>query len=363
MERLQTDSDVGNMDDTQLNSNDETHPTDLNDNPVPDLATDQDEHSFSATEENSEPEEDDVVVDCSDSTFSNCDVILYYGTITKGGYLTLSEIIERKVLAGELSENIILVLTTPGGDPDAGFRIGRALNHHYDKITIMIPDICKSAGTLIAVAAHELIIGDLGELGPLDIQLRKADEIGELTSTLDIFKSITELQGRTLDFFRHYVTDIKYGSGIGTKMAADIASNLTKTVISPIAAQIDPIKIGEHHRALQIAKQYAYRLSASSNNLRHNALEYLVEGYPCHSFVIDRSEAKKLFKNVRGTSGVEEETLYRLARHYLTKKIEDNRYYLNESTDVRDFTSVVKSLVENKESDSEQGERCTEDVE
>ncbi|MGL5341281.1 MAG: SDH family Clp fold serine proteinase [Aeromonas veronii] len=351
MESMQTDSEVESVGDAQLKGDIEVvHPAESETKQAEGAS---DVAAENCVESEVSDEESEVVAENSDSAFLNCDVISYYGAITKGGYLTLSKIIEKKVVSGELAKNIILVLVTPGGDPDAGFRIGRALNHHYEKVSIMIPDICKSAGTLISVAAHELIIGDLGELGPLDVQLRKSDEIGELTSTLDIFKSITELQSRTLDFFRHYVTDIKYGSGIGTKLAADIASNLTKTVISPIAAQIDPIKIGEHHRALQIAKQYAYRLSEMSNNLRHNALDYLVEGYPCHSFVIDRSEAKKLFKNVRGTSGVEEETLYRLARHYLIKKTEENSYYLNESTDVRDFTSVVKSLVENHGAESE----------
>ncbi|MDX7898430.1 SDH family Clp fold serine proteinase [Aeromonas media] len=280
------------------------------------------------------------------SEFFDCDVISYYGVIDKVGYINLSEIIEGKILSDTKSKDVILVLVTPGGDPDAGFRIGRALNHHYEKVTILIPDICKSAGTLIAVAANELIIGDLGELGPLDIQLRKTDEIGELTSTLDIFKSITELQNRTLDCFRHYVTDIKYGSGIGTKLASEIASNLTKAVISPISAQIDPIKIGEHHRALQIAKQYAYRLNECADNLQHNALKRLVEGYPCHSFVIDRREARKIFKRVKGTETPEEEGLYRLARHYLNKKFEEPHFYLTECNDVQDFTKVALSLSE-----------------
>ncbi|MCW0504410.1 SDH family Clp fold serine proteinase [Aeromonas piscicola] len=293
------------------------------------------------------------------SEFLDCDVISYYGLIDKFGYITLSEIIEGKILSDTKSKDVILILVTPGGDPDSGFRIGRALNHHYDKVTILIPDICKSAGTLIAVAANELIIGDLGELGPLDIQLRKTDEIGELTSTLDIFKSITELQNRTLDCFRHYVTDIKYGSGIGTKLASEIASNLTKALISPISAQIDPIKIGEHHRALQIAKQYAHRLNERAGNLQPNALKRLVEGYPCHSFVIDRCEARKIFKRVKGTITPEEETLYRLARHYLSKKFEEPHFYLTECNDVQDFTKVALSLsLDLFDDDSDNASKC-----
>ncbi|WP_250910091.1 SDH family Clp fold serine proteinase [Escherichia coli] len=64
-------------------------------------------------------------------------------------------------------------VATYGGDPSAGYRIGRALQHNYEHITVLVVGPCKSAGTLMAVAAHKLVIGDMGELGPLDIQLKK----------------------------------------------------------------------------------------------------------------------------------------------------------------------------------------------
>lgn len=280
----------------------------------------------------------------SDDDMDVCDVFIYFGVIDKEGYLKVSELIDNKIQNERKSDKVMLILTTPGGDPDSGFRIGRALSHHYKHVTILIPDICKSAGTLITVSAHELIIGDLGELGPLDIQLRKSDEIGELSSTLDIFKAVAEIQSRTLDVFKNYLTDIKYGGGIGTKLAAEIASNLAKTVISPIAAQIDPIKLGEHRRALQIANQYAVRLNDYSDNLRPGMLSTLVEGYPCHSFVIDRREAKRIFKNVRGTATEAEETLYRISRMYLSRRLNEDRYLLSRGADVKDFSSILEYL-------------------
>jgi ClpP class serine protease len=36
---------------------------------------------------------------------------------------------------------------------------------------------CKSAGTLIALGANELAFGEHGELGPLDVQIAKRDEV------------------------------------------------------------------------------------------------------------------------------------------------------------------------------------------
>ena len=50
----------------------------------------------------------------------------------------------------------------------------------------MIAGACKSAATLFAIGAKELIFCPFGELGPLDIQFRKEDKIMEYRSGLDI---------------------------------------------------------------------------------------------------------------------------------------------------------------------------------
>lgn len=281
---------------------------------------------------------------CHQNSDVNIDVINYCGSISKVGYLKLTKLIERKIQDNSKSECLLLILTTAGGDPDAGYRIGRAINFYYKDVKIMIPDMCKSAGTLVAISASELIIGDLGELGPLDVQLRKSDEMGEQSSSLNIFSTIQELQKATLTSFRHFVTDIRYGTGVGTKLASNIASDLTKSLISPISAQIDPIKLGEQKRALQIAKEYASRLNEMSNNLKSSeALDKLISGYPCHSFVIDRKEAKTLFKYVRGTGDENEELLYRFARLYLSKT-EYEKIYYEEQVNVGDFVKIIESM-------------------
>lgn len=289
------------------------------------------------------------------------DVISYVGAISRDGYIKLTQIIENKVSTGTKKDSLILVLTTSGGDPDYGYRIGRAINHYYEKTTILIPDICKSAGTLVAIAGKSLVIGDLGELGPLDIQFRKTDEMGEQSSTLNIFKTVNELQNATLESFRHFVTDIRYGSGIGTKLSAEIASNLTKAMISPIAAQIDPIKLGEHNRALQIAKDYATRLNETADNLiSKDALQRLVSGYPCHSFVIDRKEAQQIFKNVSQPSDERTAFIYLFARHYLDQGALNRAFYQNE-LHVIDFQEVIVEYLNTRdEEDKTSSSVCKE---
>ncbi|AFZ01366.1 SDH family Clp fold serine proteinase [Calothrix sp. PCC 6303] len=75
-------------------------------------------------------------------------------------------------------KNISLILTTPGGDADAAFMLARFLKREYnDQLTFYIFGFCKSAGTIIALAAKNIVMSDFGELGPLDVQSVKEEDI------------------------------------------------------------------------------------------------------------------------------------------------------------------------------------------
>lgn len=63
--------------------------------------------------------------------------------------------------------NVALFLITSGGDADAAYRIATCLQSKYQKFTLFVPGYCKSAGTLIALGAHELAVCDNTETGPL----------------------------------------------------------------------------------------------------------------------------------------------------------------------------------------------------
>lgn len=227
---------------------------------------------------------------------TDCDVFAYVGPVDRGGYEQLCD-----ALKGERRLHCLLVLCTFGGDPNAGYRIARALSHNYPKgnIRVLVPDYCKSAGTLICIGAHELIISDKGELGPLDIQVQKPDEMFQRGSGLDIIRGLQYLQDAALGTFRNYLVDINQGSGLSTRSASEIASKLTIGIHEPIFAQIDPIRLGEMQAALTIALDYGNRLNARTSNLKPTALHKLASGYPSHGFVIDRKEARELFVNVR----------------------------------------------------------------
>jgi len=66
---------------------------------------------------------------------------------------------------------INLVLHTPGGLVLAAMQIARAVEAHPAKVTVFVPIYAMSGGTLIALAADEIVMGEFSMLGPIDPQI------------------------------------------------------------------------------------------------------------------------------------------------------------------------------------------------
>ena len=227
---------------------------------------------------------------------NNCDVLLCSGPMGRGLDVAIHDI-----AAERQHSSVLLVLTTEGGGVHVAYRVARILQRVYDDIRVFVSGWCKSAGTLLAVCGHELIVGDKGELGPIDVQRGRTDDLWQSTSGLTETAAVTTLEEIAWSLFKKLVTETKDLSGgqITFKTSADSAAPLVSGMLTPIFAQIDPLKLGENARALEIASEYADRLDEHSNNLRAGSRDALVSGYPDHGFVIDRKEAQKLFVNVK----------------------------------------------------------------
>ena len=64
-----------------------------------------------------------------------------------------------------------IVLHTPGGLVLAALQIARAIHKHQGKVTAFVPHYAMSGGTLIALAADEIVMSEYAVLGPVDPQL------------------------------------------------------------------------------------------------------------------------------------------------------------------------------------------------
>jgi ClpP class serine protease len=125
-------------------------------------------------------------------------------------------------------QNLKAILVTTGGDANAAFRIARCLQQKYAEFNLFTPGWCKSAGTLIASGAHKIYMGDLGELGPLDIQISRKDEIWAQSSILNVDAAVKTLEATAKKMFFDYLYEIKqYNRAVTYRTAADIAVELT----------------------------------------------------------------------------------------------------------------------------------------
>jgi hypothetical protein len=170
----------------------------------------------------------------------------------------------------------------------------------YTEVVVFIPSICKSAGTLIAASAHCVICIGFGEVGPLDIQLARRDEIWGRRSGLTTRSALLDLQNHTFDLFEHSMYSIISHSrgSVSFKLAAEISAKLTAEVMSSIYAQINPEALGQDFMDLKVAQEYCERLNKRSKNLKDGAIHRLVYDYPTHDFVIDFEEATEIFERV-----------------------------------------------------------------
>src|SRR6059058_1369107 len=91
---------------------------------------------------------------------------------------------------------IDLVLHTPGGLVLAATQIARAIFKHKGKVTVFVPHYAMSGGTLLALAADEIVMSEFAVLGPVDPQLGEYPAASILKAAHQ--KPIAEVDDKTL---------------------------------------------------------------------------------------------------------------------------------------------------------------------
>lgn len=82
-----------------------------------------------------------------------------------------SEAVLRAIRQTPPDAAIDLLLHTPGGLVLASEQIAYAVRSHPGKVTVLVPHYAMSGGTLIALAADEIVMDEAAVLGPVDPQL------------------------------------------------------------------------------------------------------------------------------------------------------------------------------------------------
>lgn len=75
------------------------------------------------------------------------------------------------------NNGLVLILHTPGGDPNAVESIAEYLHSKFNRIEVVVPYLAMSGGAMISLAGDLLMIGRQSQLGPIDPQLLVGNKV------------------------------------------------------------------------------------------------------------------------------------------------------------------------------------------
>ena len=162
-------------------------------------------------------------------------------------------------------ENLDLIIDSGGGDLTMAVKIVNICKNYSKKFTVIVPFFAKSAATMIALSADDLILGKAGELGPIDPQVRHP--------ALDMFFPASSIENA-----------LKF-----------IESSSDPYIKMTMADKLDPFLIGAYYRTMDEAKQYLLEVPSIKNSENtQEIIETFTKKYADHGFPITQEICRSL---------------------------------------------------------------------
>jgi hypothetical protein len=191
--------------------------------------------------------------------------------------------------------DIDVLIHSPGGELNSCFLIGRLLGRWLKSWEALVPGYACSGATLMCLGSSNIVMSQLGQLGPLDPQERFFD--GERRSPIEAFRAFSELRAMVLDSVDH-VMEFLLERKVDPERALKAASEMVLQLIQPVVAKIEPCDLGTLALDRLMASSYCERIASpddpTKKTQRKVDLQSLVGSYPTHDFVIDIEEARTL---------------------------------------------------------------------
>ena len=196
----------------------------------------------------------------------NSTAVLFF---SNGGINYLKVLDFFKVIRREPSINSLdLILDSGGGDIVMAVKITEICKHYSKNFTVLVPFLAKGAATIIALSADDLILGSVGELGPIDPQIKHP--------TLDMYFPASSIKN-ALEF---------------------LESSNDPDIRITMADKLDPLLIGAYIRSLDDSKQYLSELPIIKNSKNREEIiqafteKYIDHGYPITHEICDQLNLK-----------------------------------------------------------------------
>lgn len=223
--------------------------------------------------------------------------VLYHGMIDHDAPRVLYEHLRRLGRVPRLD----LVIATNGGTAAAARRLALLLHEYTDRLTVLVPHRARSAGTLLCLGAHELVLGPLAELSPLDPQIGSgaAPRPGE--------PAVLSAE------------DVRAFRDVGEQWFGVVRDEDRLSLFGLLAQRVFPASLGAFYRADRLVREMAhellrYQLPDAGRDERDVIVDRLVGGFHAHDYAITRAQAEDLGLRVRYADTQEEALLWTVLR-------------------------------------------------
>lgn len=109
-------------------------------------------------------------------------------------FQTNMTILEELLFDCDASKDLHVLLASPGGDGETALRMVRSMQNRCKTLTVVVPDMAKSAATILCLGADRILMGPGGDLGPIDPQMILPNH--SLVSAKDIVSAVDEAEER-----------------------------------------------------------------------------------------------------------------------------------------------------------------------
>lgn len=239
----------------------------------------------------------------------------------------------QKALGDDHFDDLDLIIQSSGGDIHSAYLImlmlRERMNEGMGELIACVPSRAQSAATLLCLGADEILLGELGALGPLDAQIRKGvTDAGtpNYISALHLLKALSRLQEFSLESFTamaghldaHQAShddQIKYGI------------EYSHAITCPLFEHIESGEVGYWDQMLKTGEEYGRHLLEQGKLVKDGGKDHiksivhkLVFDYPSHELVIDCGALKEL--SLRAALIPEKQDARRISREFAERASE-----------------------------------------
>lgn len=218
---------------------------------------------------------------------------------------------------------IDLWLYTRGGDMNVPWPLLNAIYSYTEKVEVLVPFRAHSAGTLIAMGAHRIVMSPSGELSPVDPTTANQFNPRDPNNPHSVL-------GISVEEVTAFVEMAKESIGI------EGSSNLV-SILQTLAKDISPIALGNVHRTyIQIREVSKKLLGLHIDIVKEEArvndiIDKLTKKLYSHLHAINRREAQGIGLDVIDANAKEDAIMWSIYQDYA------NELELNTQFNIRGF--------------------------